>query len=343
VLDGSGRATLWSVGDARARCSLGADATAVAQIALSPDGRSLATVTSKEAAVRLFATRDCAAARTLVDGDAPASALQFMADGRLAVTYEDGSARVWDADAAKALATLRSRATRTTRVAVSRDDARLATAGSAGAAFEADLWDARSAAHIATLSGHAERITSLVFSPDGSTLATGATDQTLRRWDARTGAARGSVKLLGYPTLVRFSPDGAFAVAGGTNMPSPVVIAVSTWAVVGELLGHRESITALEFSADGRLILTASDDLSVGVWDAASRTLVKTLTGPRLLVASPTEPLIAALPNDRAPFLCRYEARANVTRRELAELVDCRIPSRFQGGNLVPSSGCSER
>ncbi|MGH8903704.1 MAG: TIR domain-containing protein, partial [Egibacteraceae bacterium] len=60
------------------------------------------------------------------------------------------------------------------------------------------------------ITGHTGEVRGVAFSPDGTTIATASTDQTVRRWDAATGAPIGQ-PLTGHTGPVwevAFSPDG---------------------------------------------------------------------------------------------------------------------------------------
>ena len=66
------------------------------------------------------------------------------------------------------------------------------------------------------LEGHGDSVSSVAFSPDGQRLVSGSSDNTLRLWDANTGAAIGQ-PLEGHGasvSSVAFSPDGHRVVSG---------------------------------------------------------------------------------------------------------------------------------
>ena len=63
----------------------------------------------------------------------------------------------------------------------------------------------------------------MAFSPDGSTVATGSWDQSLRLWDAASGAERACFKWpAGKVYSLAYAPDG-LRLAAGTDQGKVVV------------------------------------------------------------------------------------------------------------------------
>lgn len=97
----------------------------------------------------------------------------------------DRTAKTWDLQAAKEIATFAGHAEAVNAVAIAPDDRWLAT-GSDDTTIK--LWPIKAGKldpdrETITLEGHKKPVTCLAFAPDGKTLISGSQDQTLKVWD----------------------------------------------------------------------------------------------------------------------------------------------------------------
>lgn len=121
------------------------------------------------------------------------------------------------------------------------------------------------------ISGHDSMPHAIAWSPDGRRIASGASDDTLRVWNAATGEAERGLPVGsdGYLSRVVFAADGRLAVAAGN------VVRVFDPAT-GELLfdlqgGHKDDIQSLAFSPDGKICASGGRDNAVVLWDVGPK------------------------------------------------------------------------
>src|SRR5262249_8578503 len=119
------------------------------------------------------------------------------------------------------------------------------------------LLEPRSGA-LRVLRGHQYAVARVAFSPDGKTLASTGPDKTLRLWNLSSGEAR----ILPLPDIawrVLFSPDGSHLVAVTDQTAEQRLIDLRTLDVVA-LRGHKNPLERVQFSSDGRTLLTSAND-----------------------------------------------------------------------------------
>ncbi|THU86869.1 WD40 repeat-like protein [Dendrothele bispora CBS 962.96] len=137
--------------------------------------------------------------------------------------------------------------------------------------------------------GHSDWVRSVAFSPDGERIVSGSLDNTVRVWNATTGAPEGN-PLQGHSdwvTSVAFSPDGE-RIVSGSHDKTVMVWNVRTGAPEGDpFQGHSNYVNSVAFSPDGERIVSCSLDNTVRVWNArTSDTDRDTIQGHSRLVTS---------------------------------------------------------
>ena len=153
----------------------------VLSVALSPDGRILASGSSNTA-IRLWDSHTRKLQTTLNAHGAAIKCVSFSPDGRtLASADENGTIHLWDPITAHCKATL----IRDPRVHSLINSLVFSPGGStlASGGNGIHLWDLNTLQLTRTFIGHKSNVHSVAFSPDGQTLASGSEDGTIFIWE----------------------------------------------------------------------------------------------------------------------------------------------------------------
>ncbi len=187
-------------------------------------------------------------------------------DGMRVVTAYDKTARVWETESGKLVATLYGHFY-VNSATFSPDGKRVVTTSYDKTARVLEVDSGKT---IATFQEHAASVNSAKFSPNGKRVVTASDDSTARVWAADSGEIIATFKEHTGPVYsATFSPDGKRIVTASWDRTARVWEADSG-RPVATLQGHNWAVYSAAFSPDGKRVVTASDDNTVRVWAADS-------------------------------------------------------------------------
>jgi hypothetical protein len=199
----------------------------------------------------------------------PANAAAIRPDGRfIAVAGADKSVRLWDVEANRDRRRCVGHTASVWSVAFSADGTRLLSGGKDATLR---LWDVETGRELRKFEGHDDLITCIAFAPDGKHALSGGLNGELFLWDLDKGerCADFHCDAVGkYVHHVAFAPDGKRALVCADCRV--LMIDALNGKVLQALEGHSQAVVHAVFSADGKQILSASDDGTLRLWDAGS-------------------------------------------------------------------------
>ncbi|EMR71199.1 putative sulfur controller 2 protein [Eutypa lata UCREL1] len=135
------------------------------------------------------------------------------------------------------------------------------------------LWNIETGQVIRTLQGHTSGIRALQF--DDRLLVSGSLDKTVKIWNWRTGECINTLHHQGGVISVHMDGD---LLASGSMDRSIKVFNFKTnisWC----LRGHTDWVNQVRLDNASRTLISASDDLTVKLWDIDTQTCIKTYEG----------------------------------------------------------------
>ena len=295
VSSGDNTARLWDAISGNEMALLAGHKSAIRQASFSADGSRIVTVSSDKTAriwnattgakIAVLAGHHDVVQRAMFNRDA--SRVLTIGSDKRTYNVDRMTVRLWDATTGKEVAQLGGHNDNVRHIPWSPQGDRILTVPLDGTAR---LWDAATGKEVAVLAGHKAWIKDAAFSPDGSRIITASADGTARLWRAASGTAL--AVLAGHSDeveFVSFSPDGSRIVTTSLDKSARLWDA-GTLNMIAELPRPRHQLTdrhrerdrdtpRVEFSHDGRRIVTTSNHETARLWDGASGQRIAILEG----------------------------------------------------------------
>ncbi|KAL7899344.1 vegetative incompatibility protein HET-E-1, partial [Trichoderma sp. TUCIM 5745] len=281
---------LWDITISHSLLVTNSHSKKITAISFTPYGQQLASA-SDDYTVKLWdiITGRCIA--TLKGHSGSVTSVSFTSDGRqLASGSEDKTIRLWDTATNHCLITLQDDY-EIVSVIFAPNNQQLASISSDRKVTRSHidkikLWDITTGRCTAMLESNDIWILSIFFSPNGQQLVSRSDHKTTRIWDLSTGSCTATLPSNTWVSTVAFSPNGQLLALPSKHhtaeFPSEhhkiEIWDMATYECIMTLKGHSDTISAISFAPNGKLV-SASGDNTLKLWDIATGSCTETLEG----------------------------------------------------------------
>lgn len=258
----------------------------IERVAMSADGRLIATLGDDEDVIRLWDTNTGKQLREL---SAKAVSLSFSADGKhLAAVDVNGQLTLWDTATGAEAHPFKDNIRAASNVTFTPDGSAIVCEGLDNILR---LRERTTGKEVKALEGplDGEMALAFVFSPNGGILAAIFPSNAIHLWDVASGKVVQRIQPGGdggFTNMVgslSFSPDGRTLAASFSGQKEITLWEVHTGKERRRFTGHRGPVSFVAYAPDGKAVASGGWDTSVLVWNPTG------LTSPERLSAQPDD------------------------------------------------------
>jgi RNA polymerase sigma factor (sigma-70 family) len=253
---------IWDVPTGRELRQLPGHGGGTAAIALSPDGKTLATATSDKV-IHLWDTATWQETRQLAGHTGRVTSVLFSPNGKTLLSGGDEKAlRWWDVESGRETHRLAEGLGELTATCLSPDGKTLALVA---ARQTLRFCRAATGEEMSRTKLGGESLWSLSFSPDSQTLACAGLDMAVRFFSPATGREMRSWEVKDHVTALAYSPDGKVLARAGGGMVRLHDVATGKPAV--EVPRLPDSVTGIGFTPGGKALMVSCYGGLINFWD----------------------------------------------------------------------------
>ncbi|KAJ3125978.1 hypothetical protein HK098_007983 [Nowakowskiella sp. JEL0407] len=288
VVSGSADKTvkLWSISGEVLLDTLEGHVSWVKSVAISKDRKYIVSG-SEDKTIRIWSLRTAETLRILRGHSNTVNSVAISFDGKLVISGStDKTIKLWYLETGDEQNTLRGHTAAVFSVAISQDS-QFIVSGSGDKTVK--IWKTDTGDLLRTLSGHTDIVQSVDISRDGTCVVSGSSDCTIKVWTvglvekkppktARRRRRHWLNKLINLKGLKFISKMGVDRLmkwikkySGWVSRSSLSSSTSSHWSLevidkVKTLEGHNDRVSAVAISADGKLVVSGSEDTFIRLW-----------------------------------------------------------------------------